>query len=312
VTATPAPPRRLLAGLADLVAPLAVVAIILARIAPSRTLSGDSDWLLAALVLLTAIQIDPRELAQLRRRLPAIAGLAVGVLLADTALAWLVSRLFAGATREGILSLGLASTEVASVGLIALAGGETVLALGILTVSLVASAILGPLLAGVLAHTTGHGGSLSVLGRFALVVLLPLALGVAVRGARPQLRRVEAEANGVAALTVCVLLYAAVSGVSGGRELLTELLGSAIFIAAAAAFGLALARGARARAPTLDPPVIVFTTTLRDFAVAATLAREAFGPAAAGVGGVYGALMLLTGALAATVLRRRAATRSPH
>ncbi len=96
----------------------------------------------------------------------------------------MVSRPFAGATREGILSLGLASTEVASVGLIALAGGDTVLALGILTVSLVASAILGPLLAGVLAHPTGHGGWLAVLGvilrgagRFALVVLLPLALG---------------------------------------------------------------------------------------------------------------------------------------
>jgi predicted Na+-dependent transporter len=255
---------------------------------------------------LTAVQIDPRELAQLRHRLPVIVALAVGVLLADAALAWAVSRGFGGATRDGTLSLGLASTEVASVGLIGLVGAETVLALGILTVSLVVSAILGPLLAGVLAHTTGHGGSLAVLGRFALVVLLPPVLGLAARGTWPQLERVEGDANGLSALAVCVLLYAAVSGVSGGHELLTELLGSAIFIAAAAALGFVLARGVRARAPTLDPAAIVFSTALRDFAVAATLARQAFGPAAGGVGGVYGALMLLTGAIAATVLRRRA------
>ena len=102
----PFAPRRLIAGLADLVAPPAVLAVILARLVPSRTLSDDSDWLLAALVLLTAIQIDPRELAHLRRRVPVIVALAVGVLLANTALAWVVSRPFGGSTREGILPSG--------------------------------------------------------------------------------------------------------------------------------------------------------------------------------------------------------------
>ena len=300
---------RGLAKLADLVAPLAIAAVVLARIVPSATLSDDSDWLLAVLVLLTAVQIDPAELARLRRRLPIILALAVGVLLADTALAWLVSRPFGGATRNGVLSLGLASTEVASVGLIGLAGGETVLALGILTVSLVASAILGPLLAGALAATTGHGGSLNILGRFALIVLLPLAAGLALRAARPQLQRVEDHANGLSALAVCALLYAAVSGVTGGHELLVELVGGALFILASGALGAILAR---ALTPAgLDPSVVAFTTGLRDFAVAATLARQAFGPAAAGVGGAYGALMLLTGALAATALRRRAARGTP-
>jgi hypothetical protein len=129
------------------------------RTVPSATLSADSDWLLAALVLLTAVQIDLHDLVQLRRRLPIIVALAVGVLLANTALAYLISRPFHGATQQGVLSLGLASTEVASVGLIGLAGGETALALGILTTSLVASAILGPLLAGALTTTTRHGGS---------------------------------------------------------------------------------------------------------------------------------------------------------
>ena len=41
---------------------------------------------------------------------------------------------------------------------------------------------------------------------------------------------------------------------------------------------------------------------LRDFAVAAALAAQAFGPAAATVCGVYGVLVLLVGAAAAHVL----------
>ena len=44
---------------------------------------------------------------------------------------------------------------------------------------------------------------------------------------------------------------------------------------------------------------------LRDFAVAAALASQAFGPSAATVAGVYGVLMLLVGAAAAQLLRRQ-------
>jgi predicted Na+-dependent transporter len=48
----------------------------------------------------------------------------------------------------------------------------------------------------------------------------------------------------------------------------------------------------------------VFVIGLRDFAVAAALASQAFGPAAATVAGVYGVLMLLVGAAAAHWLPR--------
>ena len=50
-----------------------------------------------------------------------------------------------------MLTLGLSSTEVAAVGLVALAAGDAALALGALAGSLVAAATLGPLLVGVLA-----------------------------------------------------------------------------------------------------------------------------------------------------------------
>jgi predicted Na+-dependent transporter len=144
--------------LADHIAPIAVVAVLLALTAPSRTLARRSDLLLAALVLFTAMGIEPRRLLALRDRPLALLGLSIGPLLLLTGVAWLLARPFTGSVRDGVLSLGLASTEVASVGLIALAGGDAVLALGVLTGSLIVSAVLGPILAGVLAHTAGHAG----------------------------------------------------------------------------------------------------------------------------------------------------------
>jgi BASS family bile acid:Na+ symporter len=292
--------------IADHIAPIAIAAVIAALLVPWHALARRSDLLLAALVLFTALQINPRDLHALRGRMPVIAVIALSVVLVLTGVAWLISRGFDGQVRDGILSLGLASTEVASVGLIGLAGGDSVLGLGILTASLICSAILGPVLAGLLAHTTGPGGSLSLLGRFSLVVLAPLAAGLLLRGRQPALKRAEGSLNGLAAVTVCLLLYAAVSNVHGGHRLAQEILGSAAFMIASAALGLLLSQ--RLRTHALDPGAVAFTTGLRDFAVAAALATQAFSPAAASVGGIYGALMLLAGALAATWMRRR----SPH
>lgn len=288
--------------LADHVAPVAVIAVALALMLPSPRLAGRSDLLLAVLVLSTAAQIDPRRLRTLRRQAPSVLALSLGSLLVLTLVAWALSRAFSGPVRNGILSLGLASTEVASVGLIGLAGGDAVLAIGVLTASLIASAILGPLLAPVLAPALGHGSGLHLLGRFSLVVLLPLAAGLLLRGTCPHLARTNGALNGVSALTVCVLLYASLSAVTGGARLAQELISCLAFMLAAGAVALAAVRLRSAA----DPAAIALTTWLRDFAVAAALATQAFGAAAGSVAGIYGAVMLLTGTITATVLRRRA------
>jgi BASS family bile acid:Na+ symporter len=291
--------------LADHIAPAAALAVLLALAAPSATLADRSDLLLATLVLFTAMGIDPQRLLGLRDRSVALIGLSIAPLLLLTGVAWLLSRPFSGAAQDGVLSLGLASSEVASVGLIALAGGDAVLALGVLTGSLIVSAVIGPLLAGVLAHTAGHAGGLHLLGRFALVVLAPLAGGLALRGIRPGIERAAGALNGLSALTVCVLLYAALSGVSGGGQLVQDVVGSLAFMIAAGALALL----ATHVVSELDAAAVALTTWLRDFAVAAALASQAFGSRAAGVAGIYGALMLLGGTISATLLRRRGAER---
>jgi len=210
-----------------------------------------------------------------------------------------------------VLALGLSSSEVATVGLVGLAGGDAALALGVLVGSLVLAAVLGPLLAGLLAGG-GHGAAAGpLLGRFALVVLVPLVVGLGLRsgGERRRIAVDQGVLDGVGAIVVSVLVYAALSGVAGGAGLGTAVLGAAVFLLAGGVVGAVAALGMRGRE---HPATVAFPAGLRDFAVAAALAQQAFGTRAAAVAGIYGALMLVAGAGGVTLLRRRNSVTEPE
>jgi predicted Na+-dependent transporter len=286
--------------LAGALLPLALAAVVLALLIPSEQFAARGDLVLAVLVALTALGIAPQELWHLRTRFSAVLALSLAPFLVLVPLAWVLSRLFDSPVREGVLTLGLSSTEVAAVGLVALAGGEAALALGALTGSLIAAATLGPLLIGVLADNAASIDTGALLGRFALVVLIPLAVGVGARAASPPLVRGEPWYAAGSTLAVTALIYAALSGTSAGDHLAPALAAGAAFLALSAIPAIAAARVV-SRA---QQPAVGLAVGLRDFAVAATLATQAFGTSAAIVGGIYGVLMLITGALATTALRR--------
>jgi predicted Na+-dependent transporter len=240
--------------LASGVLPLRCVAALAALVAPSQTVAEHSELLLAALVLATALGIEPHRLVALRRRPGAVLALAVGPFLVLVPLAWAIGRLFDGAVRDGVAALG-GSADVD----------------------------LGPLL-----------------GSFALVVLLALATGLAARAGFPRLGRAEPEFGAIGALAIAALVYAALSGTAdaGGGTLGAAVLAGAAFLAASAALAAIALRQAGDATPA-------FCLGLRDFAVAAALAGQAFGPRAAVVAGVYGVMMLVAGAALAAVERRR-------
>lgn len=302
--------RRPLAAAPRALTPLALAAAGLAILAPSGTLADHSDLLLALLVLATALGISFADLAGLRAHVSAVAVLSVAPLIVLAAVAWVVGRPFGAPIRDGLLAVGLSSSEVASVGLVALAGADATIALGAVTGSLVLAALLGPVAIGLLAGGTGHADPGKLLARFALVVLVPLAAGVALRTAgrlTKRLARVDGEREGVAAITVAVLVYAALSGTRGAHGLGAALLASLIFLALSAGLG-ELWRRRAAASPTAAPTAIpgALAIAMRDFAVAAALASQAFGSAAGAVPGVYGVVMLLAGSVAAGVFARNA------
>jgi BASS family bile acid:Na+ symporter len=278
--------------------PLALLAAGAALVVPSEALAERSDLLLAALVLLAALCIPPSQLVALRDRKLVLAVLVLAPFAFLVPVAWGVSRLFSGSVEEGVLALGVASTEVAAVGLVTVTGGSAVLALGALTGSLVVSAVAGPPLLGLLGGAGADVAVGALVVRFALVVLVPLAVGLAIRARVPELRRHEGVLTGGAAVTVVVLVYAAVSGAADEGRLLSALAASALFLVLT---GLPVAVWARL-APRELRVTGALVIGLRDFAVAAALAVQAFGAAAGAVAGIYGVLMLLAGAAAARLV----------
>jgi BASS family bile acid:Na+ symporter len=288
------------ARIPDLLMPLALVAAGGALLFPWPALSDRSDVLLAVLVLVTALGIPAADLLALRTRTRELVVLSIAPFVLLGGLGWLVGRPFDPSIRDGVLATGLSSSEIATVGLVALAGGDAALCLGIVTGSLIVSAIAGPFAVTVLAGATAHVSATHLLGRFALVVLAPLAVGIIIRAARPSVGRFDAELASASTLTVVALVFAALSGVGSPRDLAGAVLASAIFLMACSGLGLLWQRSA----PASSGIPGAFVISLRDFAVAAALAVQSFGSAAGTVPGVYGVLMLVLGAAASSRIRR--------
>ncbi len=288
--------------------PLAVAAAVLALLAPSHAVAARGDVLLAALVAATALGIPGRRLLELRRHAGTVAVLSIVPFVVLGAVGWALSRLFGGGAGDGVLAVGLSSSEVATVGLAALAGADATIALGAVAGSLVLAALAGPALIGPLAGAPAHlhASSAHLLGRFALVVLAPLAAGVAIRSLpRPGrwLTAREGPREGIASLAVVALVYAALSATNGAHGLGRAALASLAFLAIGGALA-ALWRERTRPSPVAMPGALAIG--MRDFAIAAALAGQAFGATgtAAAVPGVYGVLMLLAGGAAASGARR--------
>jgi predicted Na+-dependent transporter len=321
----PSPIRAIVAGYPELIVVLAAAILGLTVQPPLAWLANHQgiNVLLAILVLATAVTIDPaalRRLATAWRSL--LAALVVGITVLP-ALAWAVSRIVgAGALRDGVLTVGLAPCEIASVATTAMAAGEAAVSAGVLIGStLAAVALAGP----ILTLEAGHAGVSpgGIIANLALVVALPLAVGLIARAcAEVPLRAVSssslanrllaatrilatARAERVASLTALAAVAALVALIAAEIHLSAAYLAVAaallLFLLGSALLGRAL--GTRAARPTAT--ALLLTTSMRDFAIAAGLAAAAFGPTAAAPLGLYGVAVLVWGTAVAGILRQR-------
>src|SRR6202167_2370899 len=175
--------RAILAAYPELIAVLAAAILGLTVQRPLAWLAGHQgiNVLLAILVFATAVTIDP---AALRRLVSAWRSLVVALVVGITvlpALSWAVSRIGGGRPlRDGVLVVGLAPCEIASVATTAMAGGAAAVSAGVLIGSTIAAvALAGP----ILTLEAGHAGVSpgGIIANLALVVALPLAVGLAPR-----------------------------------------------------------------------------------------------------------------------------------
>jgi predicted Na+-dependent transporter len=306
--------RRLVAGYPELVAVLVAAAVGLTVRRPLAWLAAHQaiNILLAILVLATAVTIKPAALRRVAGSWPSLAGALVVGITVLPALSWAVSRIVAaGPLRDGVMTVGLAPCEIASVATTAMAAGEAALSAAVLIGSTVATvAAAGPVLAfevrqpartaaGAAAAPAVHPGPIIV--SLAIVVALPLAAGLALRARLPRLERAEPAAAVTATASVAALVAVIASQVHLSTRYLPVAAALIVFLAGSAIAGRLL--GARSGRPAAVS--VLLTISMRDFAIAAGLAEAAFGPAAAGPLGIYGILVLAWGTAAAGTLRRR-------
>ncbi len=258
---------------------------------------------LAVLVFSTGASMTFSEMGAIRASARRLAVVLAVTTVGLPVIAWLASRLVSGvALRGGILSAGIAPTEVASVALTGLAGGDAVLAAGLLASSTIVTVLLaGPILGIAGAHP--EASQLGLLSTLALVVALPLVAGSAMRSLDPFRGRDRPVIRLLGTASLLVLLWEVASQLhlrASDARVLLALLG---YLAGGVVLGWLLAIGA----PPPQRTAIVLPTAMRDFAVAAGIAVSAFGAAAAAPLGIYGLLVLIFGSAAVYVARRQPA-----
>jgi len=295
--------RRLLVGYPELLAVLAAAVLGLALQPPLAWAAGHQgiNILLAVLVFATAVTIEPTALRRLTAAWPRLlTALAAGVTVLP-ALSWLVSQFVAaGSLRDGIMTIGLAPCEIASVATTAMAGGEAALSAGVLIGSTVITvAAAGPILALEAGQGSIHPGR--IIANLALIVGLPLAAGLALRARTGLTAGTERAASTTAVVAVAALVALIAAEVHLSARYLVVALALLVFLAGSALTGWLLSVGIARPAATS----MLLTTSMRDFAIAAGLAAAAFGTAAAAPLGLYGILVLVWGTAVAGFLRRR-------
>jgi predicted Na+-dependent transporter len=236
---------------------------------------------------------------RLRALAPRLGLVVIATAVALPLLAFALSRLLSpGALRDGVLAVGVAPAEVASVAITGIAGGEV----GAAAVLLVASTFVCVAVAGpILALVGGHGvSSVHVLISLIVVVGVPLIAGLAVKRLAATGERVDLGSQAVAIVAVIVLVWLVSGQVRVSAAYGTLLAVLVMLILASAALGLLFGWRTEPRARTS----VVLTVSMRDFAVASGIAAAAFGPAAAAPLGVYGVLVMAWGAVAARLSNR--------
>ncbi len=254
---------------------------------------------LAILVFASAMTVPAGVLHRVRALAPRLGLVVVATTVALPVLAFVLSRLFGpGALRDGVLAVGVAPAEVASVAITGIAGGEVGAAAVLLVAStLVCVAVAGP----ILVLVGGHGvSSVHVLISLILVVGVPLVAGLAVKRLAATGERTDLGSQAVAIVAVIVLVWLVSGQVRVSAAYGTLLAVLVVFILASAALGLLLGWRVEPRARTS----VVLTVSMRDFAVASGIAAAAFGPAAAAPLGLYGVLVMAWGALVARAVEQ--------
>jgi predicted Na+-dependent transporter len=279
---------------------LALAALGLLWPGPARQVADDHGITVALVVLVGAVGLGlpASAIGHARLYLGRIAVTVAASTVVLPAIAFVASRTVPeGPLRWGVLAAGVAPSEVAAVALTTLAGGSAAICAAVLVGSTVASVLLaGPIL-----HVLAGSGSMissgSLLLSLFLIVAVPLTVTAVVRARLPRESwdRADQVSSIVASGAVLVLIWLVAGQADLGPAFLRAGLALALYLAGATALAVLLTVGL----PRSTRLSLLLPVAMRDFAIAAGIASQAFGPSASAALGLYGVLVLLFGAVTA-------------
>jgi predicted Na+-dependent transporter len=259
------------------------------------------DITLIVLVFATAITVAPSAFGGLATNAGRLVAALACTAVVLPVLAWAASRLVSTlALRRGVMTVGVAPAEIASVATTSLAGADSAIAAGML----VGSTLVTVAGSGVALGVLGGRASIptaSLLGNLALIVGVPMAAGIAVRSRVTLSDRQNAAAARLSVALVTLLVWLVASQVRLSESYLA--VGAALVVFLAGSIGLGAVLGLRAPEPVAT--AVLLTTSMRDFAIAAAIALAAFGAASAAPLGLYGVMVIAWGLVMAGVRRRQ-------
>jgi BASS family bile acid:Na+ symporter len=267
---------------------------------PAHLVVDDHGITVALVVLVAAVGLGLPMATVVHSRQYA-GRIAVTVLVSAVvlpAVAFAASRAVpAGPLRLGVLAAGVAPSEVAAVALTALAGGSAAISAAVLIGSTATSVMLaGPVLHLLAGSGTTFSSSSLLLSLFCIVVV-PLIVAAFVRARLPwRLRdRADSASSMTSSIAVLVLIWLVAGEAQIGLAYLQAGFALLLYLAGSTVLAALLA----ARLPRPTQLSLLLPVAMRDFAIAAGIASQAFGPAASAALGLYGVLVLLFGATVA-------------
>jgi predicted Na+-dependent transporter len=267
---------------------------------PPRWVAGHQGITVALVVLVAAVGLGlpASAIGHARGYITRIVVTVVVSTIALPLIAFAASRTVpAGPLRWGVLAAGVAPSEVAAVALATLAGGSAAVCAAVLVGSTVASVLFaGPIL-DVLAGADTTFSGLSLLLSLLLIVALPLTVFAVLRARLPDESMESADriSSIGASSAVLVLIWVVAGQAHLGPDLLRAVLALALYLAGSTVLAVLLTAGL----PRPTRLSLLLPVAMRDFAIAAGIANQAFGVAASGALGLYGVLVLLFGAATA-------------
>jgi predicted Na+-dependent transporter len=294
----------------ELVLVVAVGALSQAVPGPARLAVNHQglDVCLSVLVFVTALSIPTSALASLGAKTRRLAVALVASTIVLPALGWAVSRLVAAAAlRRGVLVVGLAPAEIASIAAASLASGDVPVAAALL----VATTLVTVGGAGIALRLLGGAATIDAVGlltHLALIVGAPMLVGLLIRARFRQVGRLDDRLARLSVALVLLLVWLVASEVRLSSAYVGVAAALVLFVAGSACLGVVVGW----RAPKPFATALLLSTSMRDFAIAAGLAVAAFGASSSGPLGLYGVLVILWGMFVATRVRSPASVSGIH